>query len=430
MNAIPGLNINISVGGGVDGGMSPEFGNASFDGFGARFEPAHHAHAGAAQSAGGQGAGGTSNDGLAKDLLRYAEHVQDPKEKKQLIHAAMDLLGSSGSSSGANATPVSSDAAGASDGTDPTADDAGTDGTGSSSGQPVNVTVNTNGSNAPVNVTVNENGASQSSAGSSDATGNGALSVNGNSVDTGRYVITGSTDQDGSLKITDKQTGQTDTIWGDPHLDTSTGQHAEFQKDGLTINLPDGTRVEMKPTALDNGVAHLQGALISKGGDAVTMSGFTGGGGMQTSGVQQDSESLEQQYMTPNETVLDAGQDGVADLHYTNADGSMGAQLTSTDPTTSLDGAGGADPSGSTFGADGTGGAGSSDKLVRGLLREAANASSPKEQNQLIKAALDIMNDGASGTGGTGGAGGSFMNASDMFNPAGAMLNANINVDV
>jgi hypothetical protein len=427
MNAIPGINVNVNIGGGVQG-TSPEFGNASFDKFEPSFQPASFGTSGGGACTGGTS--GASSTSVAKDLLKYAEHVQDPQEKKQLIQAAMDLMG--GGTSGANATPVADDTSDPAGTSDPTSDVSSdpTSQADSSAAQPINVTVDTNGSNAPVNVTVNDGASSTSSDPSSTSGTDGALNVDGNSVDTGRYVITGSTDQDGSLTIKDKQTGQTDTIWGDPHLDTSTGQHAQFQKDGLTINLPDGTRVEMQPTSEDSdGKSHLQGALISKDGQAVSMSGFTGGQGMQTSGVQQDSEALEQQYMTPNETVLDAGQDGVADLHYTNADGSMGAQLTSTDGDTSLDGAGGADPNGATYGTSGgsgTSGTGSN-QLVKELLQQASQATDPQQQNQLIQAALDIMGDGSAGGAGSGSFG---VDPSSIFNSSNMMLNANLGADL
>lgn len=79
------------------------------------------------------------------------------------------------------------------------------------------------------------------------------LTVGGNSIDTGRYVVTGSnqhvrpndgiTAGDGMVSIMDKATNSFVDVFGDPHVYASGGDRAEFQKDSLWINLGDGTLI-------------------------------------------------------------------------------------------------------------------------------------------------------------------------------------------
>ena len=94
------------------------------------------------------------------------------------------------------------------------------------------------------------------------------LSVNDNQNNTGRYVITAMTGCEGSasmgsghahgymLKITDTQTGLSVEVFVDPHLSTSAGDTANFQQNGLTLKLSDGTIVQIDPTTVNgNGVS-------------------------------------------------------------------------------------------------------------------------------------------------------------------------------
>jgi Domain of Unknown Function (DUF1521) len=90
-----------------------------------------------------------------------------------------------------------------------------------------------------------------------------------NTVDTGRYLISASGDRDGELKVYDKYTGQYVTAWGDPHLDTSDGDKATFNKT-FTLNLPDGTKVTINTTGGEN--SYLQKATITtKDGQAAVI---------------------------------------------------------------------------------------------------------------------------------------------------------------
>jgi hypothetical protein len=157
-----------------------------------------------------------------------------------------------------------------------------------------------------------------------------SLSVNGNSVNTGMYTIAGSTNDDGSLTITNNQTGQQTEVWGDPHVKVNGQDTAEFQKGPLNIQLQDGTTVHIDPTQLKNGVAHIGQVSITNGNQTVTMggqgqNGFEGG--VNTSqvmnGVSNYSSGL---YNSPNATDITLGADG--NLYYNNANGSMGDEIT------------------------------------------------------------------------------------------------------
>lgn len=160
-----------------------------------------------------------------------------------------------------------------------------------------------------------------------------------NTVDTGRYLITASKDRDGSLTIHDKETGEDLVIWGDPHVEADGKHVADFQKDNLSIQLQDGTTIYLKPTDQNsNGKAWLDQVAITKGDDAVTMSGFHEGSLHTSAAVDGNAEYAESLFDTPDINNVTLGDDG--DLYYNNADGSMGAEI-GTDGVANLDDAGG-----------------------------------------------------------------------------------------
>src|SRR5262245_45673368 len=86
-----------------------------------------------------------------------------------------------------------------------------------------------------------------------------------NTIDTGRYLISASGDDQGELRVYDKYTGQWVRAWGDPHLETSDGDTGDFSK-RFTLNLEDGTKITVIPTDENN--PHLAKAVISKDGHA------------------------------------------------------------------------------------------------------------------------------------------------------------------
>ncbi len=174
-----------------------------------------------------------------------------------------------------------------------------------------------------------------------------ALSVAGNAIDTGRYLITGSSGytrpndgikaNDGMVSILDKQTQSFVDVFGDPHVYTSDGDRAEFQKNDLQINLADGTIVRFKPTAQVNGYALIDNVTVSKGSQAFVESGFSMGGEgehVSTSALA----SAPQGFSDPNTTVMTTMSGGGLNS-LVNADG---VQLSDKVHQTSLDGMGGA----------------------------------------------------------------------------------------
>jgi hypothetical protein len=182
---------------------------------------------------------------------------------------------------------------------------------------------------------------------SADTTGSDpGLTVSGNSVNTGEYTITAGTGDDGSLTITNNQTGQSVEVWGDPHIKVNGQDTADFQNDDLNIQLQDGTVIHIQPTATNSaGKAHIAQVSITKGDQAVTIGGTGPNGfedGVTTSGVMNGDASFQTSlYNTPTATDITLGADG--NLYYNNANGSMGAEITPAvgGGETDLDGAGG-----------------------------------------------------------------------------------------
>ena len=170
----------------------------------------------------------------------------------------------------------------------------------------------------------------------------GELSVKGNTVDTGRYEISASTKDGGTVKVLDKQTNTFVEAFGDPHVRTSDGDKAQFHKNGLSIKLPDGTNVHMKPTQTDSkGMAYIDSAMVEKDGKAVTMDGLHSPQ-MKTSEAKTANDEMRADYTTQGQTVLDASEQDVGDLFMTGPDGQRTKELVSPDKELNLDGMGGA----------------------------------------------------------------------------------------
>jgi hypothetical protein len=206
------------------------------------------------------------------------------------------------------------------------------------------------------------------------------LSVNGNSVNTGLYTITGSTKDDGSLTITNNQTGQSTEVWGDPHVNVNGQTIADFQKDPMNIQLQDGTVVHIDPTSLtSNGVSHIGQVSITKGDDSVTMGGVGANGfegGVNTSQMMTGVSGLQTSlYNSPNAIDLTLGADG--NLYHNNANGSMGAEVQATNGgQTDLDGSGGGM-------VDGSGGSasGASSSNLQALMNQLMSLVSQNEDS-------------------------------------------------
>jgi Domain of Unknown Function (DUF1521) len=256
-----------------------------------------------------------ANQRQAMHDVEEASQASDPAVAQQLLEQALALL-QSGGGTGATPQPMAT-----------------------ATPQPFTTPTPAPASDTPV--------AATTSADSSDpASDDPGLTVNGNSVNTGEYTITASTNDDGSLTITNNQTGQSTEIWGDPHIKVNGQDTADFQQDDLNIQLQDGTVVHIQPTATNSdGVAHIAEVSITQGNQAVTMAGTGSNGfadGVTTSGVLNGDAAYQTSlYNTPTATDITLGADG--NLYYNNANGSMGAEITapSGGGETDLDGAGG-----------------------------------------------------------------------------------------
>ena len=197
---------------------------------------------------------------------------------------------------------------------------------------------------APTNITTDPNSSEFQA-----AAGNPNLQIDGNAIDTGRYLIIASTASthgassnadDGQVTIFDKQTDTYVNVWGDPHVTASDGNQAEFQQDGLTINLADGTQVEFSPTALSSsGVAHIQDVAVTKNGQTVGITNFEGQAGTSPtfSSILQGPASTYSSTMDNTfDTVLTAGKTDIGAFTFTD-----GTLLNSTSSQMDLDGIGG-----------------------------------------------------------------------------------------
>jgi len=343
-----GLNTDISVGGGLGGSSALSsyesgFNNAlALAGIGGGIGSYGGAgSAGLFQSVAGSFQQQPLSSGqtlqTAQNLLQQAQATSDPAEAQQLVQAARDLLnGSAGGSGGYTAVGAGS---------------------------------------------------------------TGGLSASGDTVNTGRYTITSTNQNGGTTTITDNQTGVTDTISGDPHLSSSNGQAGEFQSGPLTIQLADGTDVEIVPTAKNSsGVATTSQVIVTNGNGAAILNGQQSSSGVTSTMLDGGGPIMANNY--PAGTVLTQGNDGT--LTTTNSFGQSTGQAIGDDPSTDLDNMGGALASQSGFSpisqpsfGGGTGAAGGSNQMM-GMLQEILQIVEQLASSQ-----------GLSGAGGAGAGGGS-----------------------
>lgn len=97
-------------------------------------------------------------------------------------------------------------------------------------------------------------------------------------IDTGRYLISGSMDDTASIHVTDKQTGTTLDVFGDPHIKDGAGDHASFRDKALVVNLSDGSTLRFNPTAVKDGHSFVDNVEVTKDGqtDKMTFAGSVG----------------------------------------------------------------------------------------------------------------------------------------------------------
>jgi len=141
------------------------------------------------------------------------------------------------------------------------------------------------------------------------------LTVNGNTVDTGRYTISASKDESGTLTVKDNVTGESFKVWGDPHITTDKGDTTQFQHAPVTFKLPDGTEITVDPTK-DSGVNYINNVTITKGNNAVEMTGFQGDSTLQTQALPGEGHYLDA--TTPDGTVLTAHDGNIDQLQLQN----------------------------------------------------------------------------------------------------------------
>lgn len=227
----------------------------------------------------------------------------------------------------------------------------------------------------------------------------GGLSASGDTVNTGRYTITSTNQNGGTTTIKDNETGVTDTISGDPHLSSSNGQAGEFQSGPLTIQLADGTDVEIVPTAKNSsGVATTSQVIVTNGNGAAILNGQQSSSGVTSTMLDGGGPIMANNY--PAGTVLTQGNDGT--LTTTNGFGQSTGQAIGDDPSTDLDNMGGALASQSGFSpisepsfGGGASAAGGSNSMM-GMLQEILQIVEQLASSQ-----------GLSGAGGAGAGGGS-----------------------
>ena len=140
------------------------------------------------------------------------------------------------------------------------------------------------------------------------------LTVNGNTVNTGRYTISASTDESGMLTVKDNVSGESFKVWGDPHITTDKGDTTDFQHAPATFDLPDGTRITVDPTK-NSGVNYINDVTITKGNDAVEMTGFQGGT-LKTQELPGEGHYLDR--TTPEGTVLTAHNGNIDQLQLSD----------------------------------------------------------------------------------------------------------------
>jgi hypothetical protein len=152
------------------------------------------------------------------------------------------------------------------------------------------------------------------------------LTVSGNTVNTGRYTIAASTDGGGTLTVTDNTNGESFKVWGDPHITTDKGDTTSFQHAPATFQLPDGTEITVDPTN-NSGVNFINNVTITKGNDAVTMTGFQGN--LQTQALPGEGYYLDA--TTPDGTVLTAENGNIDQLELPDGTPISGNKIANID---------------------------------------------------------------------------------------------------
>ncbi len=162
------------------------------------------------------------------------------------------------------------------------------------------------------------------------------LSVHGNTILTPKYHILVKKDE---VLVRDPRTGKSFRAHGDPHFWTSDGDRAQFHRNNLTIDLPDGTKITIVPTRPDRkGISKIATLQVLNGDNVTTVTNISGKGGPRFGGIDHDARTMDRVFR--DGTVLRVGRE-LDDLHFSN-----GRELIGRDPSQRwgehmLDGVGG-----------------------------------------------------------------------------------------
>jgi hypothetical protein len=159
----------------------------------------------------------------------------------------------------------------------------------------------------------------------------------GNVIKTDRYDILIKGDE---CKVTDRKTGESMRFFGDPHIETSDKDRLQFHQGNLTLDLEDGTKVTIVPTAPDaNGAAYIDKVIVTNGSKGIEVNGVHGTGSPRFGAISNDGRSIDRKYADGN--VLHADEN-LADAYYYDTEGKKTQVSSNADGSErSVDGIGG-----------------------------------------------------------------------------------------
>jgi hypothetical protein len=154
-------------------------------------------------------------------------------------------------------------------------------------------------------------------------------------VNDGTYNIVMGSEDDGSVKIEDENGNVLSEEYGDPHFKNGSGTNVANDQSGpVDIELPNGTNVEVDPTAKIDDVSHIAKVTVSNGDYQDVVNAGTGSGqgyqnGVTAGGVQYDpGAAANAQYYNSSDVKL--AMDNGGDLFTVNQNTGALNELTQT----------------------------------------------------------------------------------------------------
>jgi Domain of Unknown Function (DUF1521) len=140
----------------------------------------------------------------------------------------------------------------------------------------------------------------------------GGMSVDtaNNTITVGDYTIAASSDNAGTLTITNNCTHQQDVVYGDPHIKTANGGVADFQHNNATIYLPNGAEVNITPTGNPTGPNTMSKVVVTYGSQAASIN--FANGNVQTQNLGGEGYALDES--TPAGVKMTASPNGALTL--------------------------------------------------------------------------------------------------------------------